>query len=154
MIWAIWREIYRQDLCLSFNQWLLRVISVNRCLIFKVHPHSWTASTEPFLKWALLLYQTLPLLSTLFFILFYFFPLFFSPFFNFPVCCFLAPFFSFCLLFFHVVDFYISYTICCFSLPFLLFVDISWFCFLCCFFYFLCSFFLLIICIFISFLST
>ena len=37
MIWAIWREIYRQDLCLSFNQWLLRVISVNRCLIFKVH---------------------------------------------------------------------------------------------------------------------
>ena len=73
MIWAIWREIYRQDLCLSFNQWLLRVISVNRCLIFKVHPHSWTASAEPFLKWALLLYQTAPFLSTPFFNLFPFF---------------------------------------------------------------------------------
>ena len=73
MIWAIWREIYRQDLCLSFNQWLLRVISVNRCLIFKVHHHFQPASTEPFLKWALLLYQTAPFLSTPFFNLFPFF---------------------------------------------------------------------------------
>ena len=72
MIWAVWREIYRQGLRLSFNQWLLRVISVNRCLIFKVHPHFQPASAEPFLKWALLLYQTAPLLSTPFFNLFWF----------------------------------------------------------------------------------
>ena len=59
---------------------LSRVISVYRCLIFKVHRtwflwfSSFFASLEaPFLKWALPLYQILPPLSTLFFHLFYLF---------------------------------------------------------------------------------
>ena len=59
---------------------LSRVISVNRCLIFKVH-HTWlrwfssffASSEAPFLKWALPLYQILHPLSTPFFHLFYLF---------------------------------------------------------------------------------
>ena len=85
---------------------LSRVISVNRCLIFKVHPtwflwfSSFFASSEaPFLKWALPLYQILLPLSTLFFHLFY---LFFSlsstlpgvAFGRYSFLIFLAPFFS------------------------------------------------------------
>ena len=58
---------------------LSRVISVNRCLIFKVH-HTWlrwfssffASSEAPFLKWALPLYQILLPLSTPFFHLFSF----------------------------------------------------------------------------------
>ena len=55
-----------------------------------------------------------PFVNT-FFHSFLFFSSFLSPFFNLPVCCFLAPFFSFCLLCSHVVDFFISHTICCFA---------------------------------------
>ena len=59
---------------------LSRVISVNRCLIFKVH-HTWflwfssffASGEAPFLKWALPLYQILLPLSTPFFHLFYLF---------------------------------------------------------------------------------
>ena len=58
---------------------LSRVISVNRCLIFKVH-HTWflwfssffASGEAPFLKWALPLYQILLPLSTPFFHLFSF----------------------------------------------------------------------------------
>lgn len=54
-----------------------------------------------------------PFVNT-FFHSFLFFSSFLFPFFNLPVCCFLVPFFSFCLLCSHVVAFFISHTICCF----------------------------------------
>lgn len=53
----------------------------------------------------------------------------------------LSAFFFIWFLPFHVVVILISCTIYSFSLPFLLFVDISWFCFLCCFFIFSARFF-------------
>ena len=85
---------------------LSRVISVNRCLIFKVH-HTWflwfssffASSEAPFLKWALPLYQILLPLSTPFFHLFYlFFSLSSTPpgvaFWRYSFLLFLAPFLS------------------------------------------------------------
>ena len=91
MIWAVWREIYRQDLCFSFNQWLLRVISVYRCLIFKVQlfvRQLW-AFRLAVSQTALLLYQTTSPLSTPFFNFFSFLFPFFNPpgrcYFPFPI---------------------------------------------------------------------
>ena len=149
MIWAIWREIYRQDLCLSFNQWLLRVISVNRCLIFKVHHPLLNRLSRAVSQVSFAIIPNRPPFCQHLFSIF--FP-FLLPLLQLLRVLLLSAFFFIWFLSFHVVVILISCTIYSFSLPFLLFVDISWFCFLWFYFYFLCSFFL-VICIFISFLS-
>ena len=72
MIWAVWREIYRQGLCLSFNQWLLRVISVNRCLIFKVHHALWVPPVRAALQVSFAIISNHPPFVNTFFNLFSF----------------------------------------------------------------------------------
>ena len=65
--------VLKSTFCILQNLRNLKGISVNnRCLIFKVH-HSCGGSEEPFLKKALLLYQTHLLLSTPFLNFFSFF---------------------------------------------------------------------------------